>query len=89
MTAANHDFGRPLGTMVAWLNADFAKTFERGEHNESLAVALLSKEARLAARAELSDVIGGRDLLSYERPQREGEDVEPELPDCSFGTAAI
>lgn len=71
--------GRPMGLAAAWLSA--AQCHETKEsHNDRFWMATcLTKEERRAARTRLKLVQGGPRLLECERPQRPGEDSEPEV----------
>lgn len=70
----NKDQGRPLGVLMAWLQA--GPDFENQQTHSS--ECRPSFEARVSARADFVALDGGQDFSdSYERPVRSGEGPEP------------
>lgn len=69
--------GRPCGLLAAWLalSDDPAITTKKAHMDSSN---LPGFDARLHHRTNLGTIPGNEDLLSYERPVREGEGPEPE-----------
>lgn len=69
--------GRPCGLMMAWLHVA-AEVADRTCHCDAFFVGSISREARRAARAMLSELPNGALLLQCERALRAGEDSEPD-----------
>ena len=65
--------GRPLGMLVAWLqrNSDFSSQME---HVHACHTTLAQRQA---ARRWLMQQPGSADFASFEKPARDGEDLEP------------
>ena len=66
--------GRPLGVMASWLSKHSCATKEEHWRYEHFSA---SYDERLLFRPSLQDSEEGRMLLSHERAQLDGEDIEP------------
>ena len=71
--------GRPLGFLVGWVEGHgIAST--SGDHKSPVALAAFAaKDVRMHNRELLRGCAGAQALMAFERPQREGEGVEPEI----------
>lgn len=71
--------GRPLGLAMAWLGAANCHETKESHNDRFWMSTCLGKEERRAARQRLNSVENGRSLFDCERPQRPGEDSEPDV----------
>ena len=68
--------GRPLGFMMAWLEAGRYMANHR-EHIDPLALSSLGRADRIRCRGLVNALPGGPVMLDKERPRRAGEPEEP------------